>query len=179
MDKGLSIADVRTARERLAKAGIRACYFLQFGYPSEDWSDILETVSLIRTTRPDDIGVSLSYPLPGTRFYDRVRAQLGSKHNWKDSDDLCVMFTATYTDEFYRAIRDALHDEVASWRSPETGPDSASSLESQWQRIFKMEPITKNPHAISLQAEEPAHSPANDGSAFVSLDQFLASPMEV
>jgi radical SAM superfamily enzyme YgiQ (UPF0313 family) len=179
MDKGLSLADVQTARERLAKVGIRACYFLQFGYPGENWDDILETVRLIRTTRPDDIGVSLSYPLPGTRFYDRVRAQLGSKHNWKDSDDLCTIFTATYTDEFYRAIRDALHAEVTSWRSPESEFESASALESQWQRIFKMEPTTRNPHAISFQAAEHAPSSANGGFAFVSLDQFLASSMEV
>jgi hypothetical protein len=108
-----------------------------------------------------------------------VRAQLGSKHNWKDSDDLCTIFTATYTDEFYRAIRDALHAEVTSWRSPESEFESASALESQWQRIFKMEPTTRNPHAISFQAAEHAPSSANGGSAFVSLDQFLASPMEV
>ena len=38
------------------------------------------------TARPDDIGVSVSYPLPGTTFYQRVQAQLGQKQNWVDSE---------------------------------------------------------------------------------------------
>ena len=62
----LKVSAVHTARERLASAGIRACYFLQFGYPGEGWTEICETVHLVRHTHPDDIGVSLSYPLPGT-----------------------------------------------------------------------------------------------------------------
>ena len=52
----------------------------------------MQTVRLVRRTRPDDIGVSVSYPLPNTRFYERVRQQLGSKRNWRDSDDLSVIF---------------------------------------------------------------------------------------
>ena len=37
------------------------------------------TVKLVRDTRPDDIGVSVSYPLPGTKFFERVRAQIRGK----------------------------------------------------------------------------------------------------
>ena len=33
MDKGLRVGEIKAARERLGDAGIRACYFLQFGYP--------------------------------------------------------------------------------------------------------------------------------------------------
>ena len=115
MDKGLRISNILTARSLLAQAGIRACYFLQFGYPGETWADILQTIDLVRATRPYDVGISFSYPLPGTVFYERVRAQLGSKRNWTHSDDLCLMFKAAYTDKFYRALRDALHGEVDSW----------------------------------------------------------------
>ena len=100
----------------MRREGIKACYFLQFGYPGETWNDIQDTIALVRGTRPDDIGVSFSYPLPNTRFYDRVRQQLGDKQNWSDSDDLCVMFKGAYTDTFYRAVRDALHAEVDSWK---------------------------------------------------------------
>ncbi len=112
------VSEVVEARQRLREAGIRACYFLQFGYPGETWNDIQQTIALVRTTRPDDIGVSVSYPLPNTRFYEKVQAELGHKRNWTDSDDLCVMFTAEYKDAFYHALRDALHAEVDSWRGP-------------------------------------------------------------
>ena len=100
--------------------GIRACYFLQFGYPGETWQDIQNTIKLVRDTRPDDIGVSVSYPLPGTKFFDRVQAQLGDKTNWSDSEDMAMMFQGAYTNEFYRALHDALHAQVDSWNSCST-----------------------------------------------------------
>ena len=126
MKKGLKLSAVYAARERLAAAGIRACYFLQFGYSGEGWAEICETVQLVRRTRPDDIGVSLSYPLPGTGFFERVQAQLGRKRNWTDSDDLCTIHIASYSDNFYHALRDALHAEVAAWHAPS---DSSRSVD--------------------------------------------------
>ena len=121
MDKGTDVQQVPAVREDLRREGIRACFFLQFGYPGETWEDIMETVHLVRATRPDNIGVSVSYPLPGTRFYERVRAELGEKRNWVDSDDLSLMFTGVYTDEFYHALRDALHAEVDAWNAQKAG----------------------------------------------------------
>jgi anaerobic magnesium-protoporphyrin IX monomethyl ester cyclase len=141
MDKGLLISEVIEARHRLRQAGIRACYFLQFGYPGEGWREIQQTIALVRTTRPDDIGVSVSYPLPNTVFHRKVQSELGRKRNWMDSDDLCVMFTAEYTDEFYHALRDALHREVDSWQSTSSGGDEVSEL---WQRVADMEPVSRN-----------------------------------
>lgn len=148
MDKGLNPAAVRSARARLKCAGIRACYFLQLGYPGEGWHELLETVAFVRETRPDDIGVSFSYPLPGTVFYERVREQLGMKRNWRDSDDLCIMFKAAYKTEFYRAIRDVLHAEVESWV---VGPGNTESgaLRAQWRRIYEMESECRNPDALA------------------------------
>jgi len=145
MDKGLRVSDVVTARSRLADEGIRACYFLQFGYPGETWEDIQQTIALVRSTRPDDIGISFSYPLPGTVFYERVYEQIGAKRNWTDSDDLCVMFRAAYNGEFYMALRNALHAEVNSWRSN----DSSESVDVGflWQQVFELEPKTRNAEA--------------------------------
>lgn len=111
MDKGTTILDVRAARERLRQAGIRGSFFIQLGYLGETFSDILETRRLIRESVPDDIGVSVSYPLPGTKFYETVRADLGVKENWDESNDLEMMFQGTYRSDFYRAVRDLLHDE--------------------------------------------------------------------
>ena len=147
MDKGLRVSDVVAARYRLANANIRACYFLQFGYPGETWEDIEQTIALVRNTRPDDIGISFSYPLPGTLFYERVQEQIGAKRNWTDSDDLCVMFRASYKDEFYKAVRDALHAEVDSWKANDS---SESVIDLLWQQVFKLEPNMRNAEATTL-----------------------------
>jgi len=156
MDKGASVAQAVSAREHLWNQGIRACFFLQFGYPGETWEDIQQTVDLVRRTKPDDIGVSVSYPLPGTKFHERVKDELGEKQNWVDSDDLAIMFRAAYTDEFYRALRDALHAEVNAWstqpRLPGSDNDasveshpSASSIAELWSAIVRMEKTCRNP----------------------------------
>jgi radical SAM superfamily enzyme YgiQ (UPF0313 family) len=146
MDKGLRVGEVEAARKRLGDAGIRACYFLQFGYPGEQWEDIEKTIELVRNTRPDDIGVSLSYPLPGTKFFDRVQEQIGPKRNWTDSDDLCLMFKAAYKDEFYLALRNALHAEVDSWRNNK----SAVDWMSLWENVFALEQTSRNSEATSF-----------------------------
>jgi anaerobic magnesium-protoporphyrin IX monomethyl ester cyclase len=112
MGKGTRVKDIYRSRDNLRRHGIRACFFLQFGYPGETWAEIEETIRMVRETEPDDIGVSVSYPLPGTRFYEQVREQLGPKSNWSDSADLAMMFRGEYSSEFYRALADALRAEV-------------------------------------------------------------------
>ncbi len=120
MDKGTRVAQIYEARENLRRHGIRACFFLQFGYPGEEWEEIAETIRMVRETSPDDIGVSVSYPLPGTKFHRNVAAQLGPVANWSDSADLAMVFRGSYiASEFYRALADALHLEVrggAVWK---------------------------------------------------------------
>jgi radical SAM superfamily enzyme YgiQ (UPF0313 family) len=157
MEKGTRVELVLVARENLRREGIRACFFLQFGYPGETWEDIRNTVELVRETRPEDIGVSVSYPLPGTQFYERVREELGAKRNWVDSDDLSLMFKGTYTNDFYRALRDALHAEVDAWAVQEhrgngNGRPQGNQRQGHpaevarlWQTVERMEKSCRNP----------------------------------
>ncbi|MBL0176157.1 MAG: B12-binding domain-containing radical SAM protein [Ignavibacteria bacterium] len=111
MDKGATVAQIRDATRLLRGAGVRVAWFLQFGYLGETWSDVRATLRLLREEAPDDIGVSVSYPLPGTAFYDTVRDRLGDKRNWSDSGDLDLMFPGTFRPAFYRALHAAVHKE--------------------------------------------------------------------
>ncbi len=111
MDKGLRVEDVERAAQRLTRAGIEVGFFLQFGYPGETREDIERTLALVRRCRPDDIGISVSYPLPGTKFYERVRAELSEKQNWDDSADLAMMYRGPYSTAFYRALHRVAHTE--------------------------------------------------------------------
>jgi len=145
MDKGTRVSQIPRACENLRKNGIRACFFLQFGYPGETLHDIQKTIKLVRETRPDNIGVSVSYPLPGTKFYERVRAGLGEKTNWEDSEDLSMMFRGAYGTEFYRALHDALHAEVDSWSSATSSECSGRiTLEELWARVDELEKTCRN-----------------------------------
>ena len=112
MEKGIRVEQIAEARENLRRHGIRACLFLQFGYLGEEWDDIERTVRMVRDVRPDDIGVSVSYPMPNTRFHQIVQEQIGAQANWRDSADLAMMYQGAFSTEFYRALADALHTEV-------------------------------------------------------------------
>ncbi len=111
MDKGTTVEQIYTAARRLHTAGIQVGFFLQFGYPGETREDIEQTLQMVRDCRPDDIGISVSYPLPGTRFFENVKAQLGEKQNWVDSNDLAMLFRGTYVPEFYRTLHGVVHQE--------------------------------------------------------------------
>ena len=102
---------------------------------------------MLEAARPDEIGVSVSYPLPGTKFYELVKAQLGPKTHWQESNDLDMMFHGTYTSDFYRAVRNLLHDQIslqtaaAQQCEPARDVDSgaARALEERWQELLVRE----------------------------------------
>jgi len=111
MDKGTMVEQIEEATRMMKSHGIKPCFFLQFGYPGETMADIKATLDMVFTLMPHDIGVSVSYPLPGTKFYEDVKSQLTEKQNWTDSDELLVMFESTYPSEFYKKLQRYLHHE--------------------------------------------------------------------
>ncbi|MHB8813231.1 MAG: B12-binding domain-containing radical SAM protein [Steroidobacteraceae bacterium] len=139
MNKGTTVAQIHTARERLRSAGIRVGFFIQLGYLGEELEDVLATRRLIESARPDDVGVSVSYPLPGTPFHDLVKARLREKTHWQESGELAMMFPGTYTTEFYRAVRDLLHEEV----NP-TSTTRRQALRKRWRRLVQTETRFRN-----------------------------------
>ena len=116
MDKGTRVEQIGVAAERLHEAGIRIGFFLQFGYPGETAEDIEKTFQLVRDCEPDEIGMSVSYPLPGTRFFEMVQEQLGTKRNWVDSEDLDMMYSGPFSTAFYRQLYRLLHREFRARR---------------------------------------------------------------
>jgi anaerobic magnesium-protoporphyrin IX monomethyl ester cyclase len=142
MDKGLRVEQIVAATRRLQAAGIRACWFLQFGYPGETWEDVSATVSLVREILPDDVGVSVSYPLPGTRFFDMVQAELGEKTHWQHSNDLAMMFEGTYQTPFYRKLRQVVHADLnlrLKIRKGEACTSELGCLDADWRELERLE----------------------------------------
>jgi anaerobic magnesium-protoporphyrin IX monomethyl ester cyclase len=144
MNKGITVDDILTARARLKAEHMRVGFFIQIGYLGEQLDDILATRELIERARPDDVGVSVSYPLPGTPFYNQVKAQLGTKTHWQESDDLEMMFHGTYISEFYRAVRELLHDQVSAQQRHAAHQDDdyqrvQQSLRRRWESLIARE----------------------------------------
>ncbi len=111
MDKGTTVSQIYKATHLLKQKGIKVAFFLQFGYLGEKQEDIQKTIAMVKELNPDNIGISVSYPLPGTKFYEKVKDDLKLKANWTDSDDFDVMFHGSYNSNYYRKLQRFVHKE--------------------------------------------------------------------
>ena len=149
MHKGTRVADIAQARRALGAEGIRVGFFLMLGYVGEELDDILATRDLLERTRPDDIGVSVAYPLPGTKFFDLVKRDLGAKRNWEESNDLDMMFFGTYRSEFYRSVRNLLHEQIVEGPTP--------GVRRRWDELTLGEAQFRQKHDVHAAARVAAH----------------------
>jgi len=76
--------------------------------------------------------------LPGTKFHAMVHAQLGARQNWQHTDDLAMLFRGTYSSEFYRQLRDVMHEEV---RTGELN-------DMRWTELAKAEWSSRSPEPL-------------------------------
>lgn len=134
MDKQTKVEQIYEATKLLKKKGVKVAFFIQFGYLGETKEDIEKTVTMIKELVPDDIGISVSYPLPGTSFYDKVKDDLKLKANWTDSDDLAMMFQGTFNSNYYKKLHRYVHKEFR-----------------KSQAIVNLKDFARNPFAISIK----------------------------
>jgi anaerobic magnesium-protoporphyrin IX monomethyl ester cyclase len=132
MDKGTSVTQIFEATQLLKKNGIKPSFFIQFGYPGETRKDIEKTISMINKLLPYEIGISVSYPLPGTVFYEKVKSQLIEKTNWTDSNEMALMFHNNYQPAFYKQLHSYVHKSYRKHLSFEN-----------WKQLL-MNPVTIN-----------------------------------
>jgi len=167
MTKDTQVEDILAARRRLGQAGIRVGFFLQFGYPGETYEDIHLTVAMVRAAMPDEIGVSVSYPLPGTRFHAMVRDQMEAQFNWVDSADLAMMFRGAYQSPFYRRLHQVLHHDLdfarhkahpgtplvpGDWRVGLSVRELQRIVDDEWQEIDRLEVRCRQPQRAAPRA---------------------------
>lgn len=143
MDKGTSIEQIQQSTELLQSKGVRVAYFLQFGYLGETKEDIESTIDMLLNFMPDDIGISVSYPLPGTKFYDKVKSQLSQKANWEDSDDLALMFQNTFNQDYYKVLHRYVHKVFRTAQADEEIKKHGISIPGvkAWMKKMYYQPI--------------------------------------
>jgi radical SAM superfamily enzyme YgiQ (UPF0313 family) len=143
MDKGIKVEEITEACTLLKKYGIKPSLFLQFGYPGETMDDIRKTIDMVKNTMPEDIGISVSYPLPGTGFYEKVKSELNTKANWNDSDDLDLMFKNTYSREFYKELHRYVH---YTYRSKQAGGNIRELFRGRFSGALQMKRVFAFPY---------------------------------
>jgi len=75
MKKGARVEQARQAIEVCRRHGLRTHAFYVIGFPWETHATLVETFRLARDLDTDFFDFNIAYPLPGTEFYEIVRAE--------------------------------------------------------------------------------------------------------
>jgi anaerobic magnesium-protoporphyrin IX monomethyl ester cyclase len=153
MDKGTQVEQIYQAARSLHQNGVKVAFFLQFGYTGETREDIESTLQMVRDLLPDDIGISVSYPLPGTKFYQQVKAELGERANWHDSADMAMLYRGPFRTEFYRQLHTVVHKDYRSRKTWAALPQWVRNP-SQWRASHVRDLAAMIYHRITLPAAQ-------------------------
>jgi len=103
MNRGTRLAQVERTADALRREGIRQFWFLMLGYPGETLEDIEQTLQLFRRFSPEEYSVSIAVPVPGTRFYESVKARLtGRARATRRAGGATLLYEAAYPETLYR-----------------------------------------------------------------------------
>ena len=76
INKGTKLHQIRTAIERINKAGICTYAFLIIGFPEETRDDLEATIQFLQESRPTFVAVNFFMPMPGTAYYRQEDEQI-------------------------------------------------------------------------------------------------------
>ncbi len=118
MQRGVTVEQVQTAVELCRRNGIQSGMFLMWGYEGEELSDIEATVEHVRTCKPDIFFTTVSYPIRGTPYFQKVADRLVSLKPWAASSDRDYKIRGRHSRRFYQFADQLLRNSAAE--TPDT-----------------------------------------------------------
>lgn len=112
MQRGVTVQQVRTAVRSCKSRGIQTGMFLMWGYDGEEIGDIEETVAHARECQPDVCFTTVSYPIKGTTYHERVSSRLVTLGDWTNSTDRDIRIKGRHSRRFYQYADDLLKSEL-------------------------------------------------------------------
>jgi anaerobic magnesium-protoporphyrin IX monomethyl ester cyclase len=111
MGKGISTQQTLNAFKWTKEAGLIAVASIILGFPGETKETAWESVKLLQKINPDEIGIYIATPYPGTPMYDYVKKMGWLKvHDFDKYDTATPIFESpTMSMEELREIHDKAH----------------------------------------------------------------------
>jgi anaerobic magnesium-protoporphyrin IX monomethyl ester cyclase len=109
----VTVEQVQKAVALAKQYGIQTGMFLMWGYEGEDISDIEATIEHVKKCRPDVFFTTVSYPIKGTPYFEKVSGRLLSIHPWGQSTDRDFGIAGRHSRTFYRRADELLRSEMA------------------------------------------------------------------
>jgi radical SAM superfamily enzyme YgiQ (UPF0313 family) len=118
MQRGVSVGQVRNAVSLCKRNGIQTGMFLMWGYDGEEIEDIQATVDHVKQCRPDVCFTTVSYPIKGTPYFEKVATRLVNNLEWSRSSDRDLHIKGRHSRRFYQHADDLLRSELAENPDP-------------------------------------------------------------
>lgn len=131
MDRGVKIEQVRQAIDLTRERGIQSGMFLMWGYEGEELEDIEATIKHVSLSKPDIFFTTISYPIKGTPYYQRVEDRLVQLGPWSKTSDREIKIKGRHSRNYYAHADRLLRDEVQLARLRDTLAGEASVLQTE------------------------------------------------
>ena len=106
MNRKIDVEQTISVINRAKAQGISTGTFLMLGYPGEKKRDIFKTAGYLKRACPDQVTVTLAYPVKGTKFYNEIESTFTEPFAWQKQTEKQIRFKREYSDRFYRfAVR--------------------------------------------------------------------------
>ena len=133
MERGVTVEQVQTAVELCKTRAIQTGMFLMWGYEGEELEDIEATIEHVKRTDPDLFLTTVSYPIKGTPYYERVAGSLVQLKPWGISSDRELGLRGRRSSDFYANADRLLQREVQLARLRRDGSSEVTEQELQQQ----------------------------------------------
>jgi radical SAM superfamily enzyme YgiQ (UPF0313 family) len=113
MQRGVTVEQVRSAVAFCKRAGIQTGMFLMWGYEGEEISEIEATIDHVKQCRPDIFFTTVSYPIKGTPYFDKVADRLVTLGKWHERTDRDIQIRGRHSWNFYKRADELLRSETS------------------------------------------------------------------
>jgi radical SAM superfamily enzyme YgiQ (UPF0313 family) len=128
MERGVSVAQVRKACRLAHDHGIQVGMFLMWGYEGEELEDIAATVEHVKVTNPDIFFTTVSYPIKGTGYFNKVRERVGLNLDWAEATDRDYTISGRRGRDYYKLADQWLRSAVEAARIETSDPARSGEL---------------------------------------------------
>ncbi|HEV8443335.1 MAG TPA: radical SAM protein [Steroidobacteraceae bacterium] len=128
MERGVTVGQVQRSCQLAQKHGIQVGMFLMWGYEGEELEDIAATVEHVKASNPDVFFTTVSYPIKGTKYFDKVAARVEAPVEWVNASDRDYVITGRHGRDYYKLADQWLRNEVEAFRVEGADPLRAAEL---------------------------------------------------
>jgi anaerobic magnesium-protoporphyrin IX monomethyl ester cyclase len=112
MERGVRVEQVQSSIDLCKSNGIQTGMFLMWGYEGEELADIEATIEHVKRSDPDIFLTTVSYPIKGTPYFERISSSLVQLKPWSQTNDREFVVRGRHSRQFYEFADQLLRDEV-------------------------------------------------------------------